>query len=50
MVCSKHKDKLTAEHNKEDAYVKTGFNNWKKAPGCFNDHQGTSSCFENAAM
>ena len=36
-VCSTHENKLSAEHNKEPAYISTGFRNWKKAPGCFKD-------------
>ena len=35
----KHKGKLTAEHNMEEAYITKGFNNWKKALEAFVDHQ-----------
>ena len=47
ILCKKHYDKLTAEHNKEDAYVRRGFNSWKKAPACFMDHQ-MSKCHKTA--
>jgi len=30
--CHSHEAKLTAEHNKDPAYISTGFGNWKKAP------------------
>lgn len=43
MVCMKHKEKLTAEHNLEDAFTTRGFNNWKKALKSFADHQGTKA-------
>ena len=39
--CMIHKEKLTAEHNKEQAYISEGFRNWKKAPACFKDHEQT---------
>ena len=40
VLCLKHNEKLTAEHNKEDTYVSTRtFSSWKKAPACFNAHQ-----------
>ena len=39
IFCIKHKGKLTAEHNMEDAYVTKGFNNWKKALEAFGDQQ-----------
>ena len=37
--CIKHKEKLSAEHNKDPAYVSTGFRNWKKAPKFFKEHK-----------
>ena len=40
--CMKHNAKLTAEHNKEPAYIYVGFRSWKKAPQCFRDHEATS--------
>lgn len=43
MYCIKHKEKLTAEHNLEDAYIKNGFRNWKKAPKTFTDHNQTKA-------
>ena len=39
--CMKHNRKLTAEHNKEPAYISVGFRSWKKAPECFRDHDAT---------
>ena len=39
MFCIKHKGKLTAELNIEEAYITKGFNNWKKAPEAFVDYQ-----------
>ena len=44
----KHKSKLTAEKNKESAYISVGFKNWKKAPDCFEDHQN-SKCHSGAS-
>ena len=35
----RHKGKLTAEHNMEEAYIAKGFNNWKKALEALFDHQ-----------
>ena len=35
----RHKGKLTAEHNMEQAYITKGFNNRKKALEAFVDHQ-----------
>lgn len=43
MYCIKHKGKLTAENNLEDAYVNRGFSNWKKAPKAFSDHNETKA-------
>jgi len=37
--CHSHEAKLTAEHNKDPAYISTGFGNWKKAPKCFKEHE-----------
>jgi hypothetical protein len=39
MLCIRHKAKLTAEHNLDEAYITKGFSNWKKAPKVFTDHQ-----------
>ena len=39
IFCIRHKGKLTAEHNMEEAYITKGFNNWKKALEPFVDHQ-----------
>ena len=36
-----------AEHNKDPAYISTGFNNWKKAPKCFKTHEN-SKCHKAA--
>ena len=33
---------------KEPAYISVGFENWKKAPECFKDHQN-SKCHKEAA-
>ena len=41
--CLTHESKLTAEHNKDPAYLSTGFRNWKKAPKCFKEH-GKCKC------
>ena len=46
--CMKHKSKLTAEKNKEPAYISVGFKNWKKTPDCFKDHQN-SKCHSGAS-
>ena len=35
IFCIRHKGKLTAEHNMEEAYITKGFNNWKKALEAF---------------
>ena len=45
--CMKHESKLTAEKNKDPAYITNGFKNWKKAPECFKDHQN-SKCHRGA--
>ena len=37
--CTKHQAKILAEHNKEPAYFSTGFQNWKKVPKCFKEHE-----------
>ena len=34
-----HEGKLTAEYNMEEAYIRKGFDNWKKALEAFIDHQ-----------
>ena len=39
IFCIRHKGKLTVEHNMEEAYITTGFNNWKKDLEAFLDHQ-----------
>ena len=43
MICMKHREKLTSEHNLEEAFTTKGFNNWKKALKSFADHQGTKA-------
>ena len=45
--CVSHDSKLTAEHNKDPAYISTGFRNWKKAPKCFKEHE-ESKCHKAA--
>ena len=37
--CIKHHAKLLAEHNKDLANISTGFQNWKKTPKCFKEHE-----------
>ena len=37
--CITHQEKLTTEHNKDPAYLTTGFRNWKKALKCFKEHE-----------
>ena len=37
--CIKHQPKLSAEHNKDPAYVSTGYRNWKKTPKCFKEYE-----------
>ena len=39
IFCKRHKGKLSAKHNMEDAYITKEFNNWKKALEAFVDHQ-----------
>ena len=39
VFCIRHKGKLAAEHNMEEAYILKGFNNWKKALEACVDHQ-----------
>ena len=39
IFCIRHKGKLTAEHNMEEAYITKRFNNWKKALEAYVDHQ-----------
>ena len=39
IFCIRHKGKLTAEHNIEEAYITKGFNNWKSTLEAFVDHQ-----------
>ena len=39
MFCIKNKGKFTVENNMEEAYNTQEFNNWKKAPEAFADHQ-----------
>ena len=38
-ICKKHLQKLDQEKNKDDAFLHTGFHNWKKALLSFRDHQ-----------
>ena len=45
--CMIHEGKLTAEHNKDPAYISNGFRNWKKAPKCFKEHE-QSKCHSAA--
>ena len=44
----KNLSKLTAEKNKQPAYMSVGFKNWKKTPERFKDHQN-SKCHKGAA-
>ena len=37
--CMVHENKLSAEHNKDPAYISEGFKNWKKGPRCFKEHE-----------
>lgn len=37
--CLSHESKLTAENNRDPAYISRGFKNWKKAPACFKIHE-----------
>ena len=45
----KNQGKLSAKHNKDPAYVSTGFRNWKKAPKCFKEHE-QSKCHTAALV
>ena len=38
-ICIRHKGKLTAEHNMEEAYITKGLSNWKKTLEAFVDYQ-----------
>ena len=38
-ICKKPLQKLDQEKNKEDAFLRTGFRNWKKVLTSFRDHQ-----------
>ena len=38
-ICKKHLQKLDQEKNKEVAFLRIGFRNWKKALTSFRDHQ-----------
>ena len=38
-ICKKHLQKLDQEKNKEDAFLRTGFRNWKKFLISFRGHQ-----------
>ena len=44
------KQNLSSERNKEQAYISVGFNSWKKAPKCFEEHQKTNCHKAAAAM
>ena len=46
--CTKHQEKLSAEHNNDLAYDSTGFRNWKKAPKCFKEPE--QSKYHTAAL
>ena len=46
-ICKNHLQKLDQEKNKEDAFLLTGFRNWKKALANFRDHQ-QSKCHHAA--
>ena len=37
-ICKKHLQKPNQGKNKEDAFLRTGFRNWKKALTSFRDH------------
>ena len=47
--CIKHQAKLSVEHNKDPAYISTGFRNWKKTPKCFKEHE-QSKCHTAALV
>ena len=38
-ICKKHLKNLEMEKNKEEAFLSTGFHNWKKALDSFKEHQ-----------
>lgn len=38
-ICKKHLKNLEMEKNKDEAFLNTGFRNWKKALDSFKDHQ-----------
>ena len=38
-ICKKHLKKLDQKKNKEDAFLRTKFRNWKKVVTSFRDHQ-----------
>ena len=38
-ICKKHLQELDQEKNKEDAFLRTRFRNWKKALTSFRDHE-----------
>ena len=38
-ICKKHLKNLEMEKNKEEAFLSTGFRNWKKALDSFKEHQ-----------
>ena len=44
------KENLSSERNKEPAYISDGFNSWKKAPKCFEEHQKTNCHIAAASM
>ena len=44
----KHNKDLLSERNKQQVYISIGFNSWKKAPNCFENHQQTN-CHKAAA-
>ena len=39
LICKKHLKNLEMEKNKEEAFLSTGFRNWKKALDSFKEHQ-----------
>ena len=46
----KNVSKLTAEKNKEPAYISFGFKNWEKATECFKDQQNSKRHKEAATL
>ena len=42
-----HQEKLTAEHNKDPAYISTGFRSWKKVPKSLKEYE-KSKCYTAA--